>query len=27
MLCWLQNLAEAMLLPWDAIYAQRPMPT
>jgi putative transposase len=27
MLCWLQSLAEALLVPWDGIYAQRPMPT
>jgi Transposase DDE domain len=27
MLSWLQQLTEALLLPWDAIYAQRPMPT
>jgi putative transposase len=27
MLCWLQNLAEALLAPWDSIYAQHPMPT
>jgi len=27
MLSWLQNLAEALLLPWDGIYAQHPMPT
>jgi len=26
MLCWLQNLAEALLVPWDGIYAQHPMP-
>ena len=27
MLCWLQNLAEMLLVPWDSIYAQHPMPT
>ena len=27
MLCWLQNLAETLLVPWDSIYAQHPMPT
>lgn len=27
MLSWLQNLAEALLVPWDSIYAQHPMPT
>ena len=27
MLSWLQQLTEALLLPWDAILAQRPMPT
>ena len=27
MLSWLQQLTEALLLPWDAIYARRPMPT
>jgi Transposase DDE domain len=26
MLSWLQQLVEAVLVPWDAIYAQRPMP-
>jgi putative transposase len=27
MLSWLQQLVEALLLPWDAILAQRPMPS
>ena len=27
MLSWLQQLVEALLLPWDALLAQRPMPT
>jgi hypothetical protein len=27
MLSWIQQLVEALLLPWDAIDAQRPMPT
>ncbi len=27
MLSWLQQLVEALLLPWDALFAQRPMPT
>jgi Transposase DDE domain len=27
MLSWLQQLVEALLLPWDAIETQRPMPT
>jgi hypothetical protein len=26
LLSWLQNLAEVLLLPWDSIYAQHPMP-
>ena len=27
MLSWIQQLVEALLLPWDAIFAQRPMPS
>jgi len=27
MLSWLQQLVESLLLPWDALFAQRPMPT
>jgi putative transposase len=27
MLSWIQQLVEALLLPWDALLAQRPMPT
>lgn len=27
MLSWLQQWVEALLLPWDSIFAQRPMPT
>lgn len=27
MLSWIQQLVEALLLPWEAIFAQRPMPT
>jgi Transposase DDE domain len=27
MLSWVQQLVEALLVPWDAIYAQHPMPT
>jgi hypothetical protein len=24
---WVQQLVEALLLPWDALFARRPMPT
>ena len=27
MLSWIQQLVEALLLPWDSIFAQRPMPS